>query len=110
MSAPTQLELAYRNTKAARLRAALEDGVWHYGSELDKKVGWRFGAAVHLVRNGWDGGPAWIVLRERCSEDGSVWRYRFAGLELHPKPKEREGWKARALRAERKLREIGVTP
>ena len=104
---PTQEELDYRDSKTQRLRDVLKDGKWHTGLELDKRVGWRFGAALERIRKGLDGNPPWNVTTERVTADGSVFRYRYEGLATAPPPK-RTSWRERAMRAEKKLRELGA--
>jgi hypothetical protein len=106
---PTQLTLAsaerrYRLTKAEKLRDVLRDRQWHTGAELAKACGWRFGAAVLVVARGSDGGCPWLIERQRLTQDGSQWRYRYA-RQLDPSevPTE-EGWKAKALRLEREMK------
>jgi hypothetical protein len=106
-----ELNLKHFNTQAERLRAVLADGEWHEGPELDERVGWRFGAAIQRIRNGWDGCPPWYIAKERVTADGRIWRYKFERLalaeEIKPKPStQRVTWKMRALRAEAELERI----
>lgn len=70
-------EWAHRDTQASRLRAVLADYRWHTGRELARRVGWRFSAALLIVRRGEDGDAPWEVQAERLTSDGSQWRYRL---------------------------------
>jgi hypothetical protein len=91
-----------RNTQTEKLRAILEDGEWHYGPELAKTAGWRFGGAVERIRKALDKKPAWFIENEPCDEARVVWRYRFVGVNPDP-PRPGSGWKGRALSAEKEI-------
>lgn len=102
-------EELHRQSRARALRTVMGDGLWHENTELARRVGHRFGDAIFRVRRGTDGGPAWFVAEQQLTGDGRLWRYRFVGVNPEP-PKAGDSWRARALRAERKLRELGLSP
>lgn len=91
-------EQRHRLSRAEVLRSILEDGHWHTSIELAQRVGHRFGAAILTIRTGEDGWQAWHIEKARITDSGSVWRYRFVGI--NPNPRRVETWKSKAQRLE----------
>ncbi len=60
-------------SRRAALRLLLDDGRWHTAEELRRLVGWRYGARLHELRRGEDGGPPLTV---EVRGDGGLYRYR----------------------------------
>ncbi|MBF2050597.1 MAG: hypothetical protein IGS54_25085 [Elainella sp. C42_A2020_010] len=58
-----------KKTKVDLLLEVLADGDWHWGDELAKKVGWRFGATIKQARD-----KRYSIETER---DGMKHRYRL---------------------------------
>ncbi len=75
-------EARHRNRQTEALRRVLDDGRWHSNVELAASVGQRFGARLMEIRRGEDGGPPLDVVKERVNGEGSVWRYRSAGVRV----------------------------
>ncbi|MBK9519394.1 MAG: hypothetical protein IPO09_19050 [Anaeromyxobacter sp.] len=62
-SSHTDLPLFARSMpgRCAALRDLLRDGKWHLADKLRQVAGWRYGARLHEVRQGQDGGPCIVV-------------------------------------------------
>lgn len=105
MSAARQLELLHRVSRARALREVLADGAWHTSTELARRVGHRFGAAILSLRRGDDGGPPLLIRKQKIREDGSLWAYWSEGVNPSP-PRPEETWKAKAQRLQAENRRL----
>lgn len=83
-----------------RVLELLRDGQWHDGKELRRVGGTRAGARVHELR-----GQLWNI---ECTGAEGHYRYRLVGRLTEP-PK-RRSYKARAIAAEARLRELAACP
>ncbi len=72
--------------KAEAVRAFLADGCWRPGREVEAVGGRRFGARVHEIRRGDDGGPPMAVECDMRNGE-SWWRMRpYRADEPRPSP------------------------
>lgn len=101
----------HRLSQVAKLRRILSDKRAHRNVALVRAVGWRFGAALEWIRNGWDGRSAWRVECIPAKKSNAIYFYRMTGPEPRPRKKPEPGatWKGRALKAERALRRLQQT-
>jgi DNA-binding PadR family transcriptional regulator len=56
----------------SELMVVLSDGKWHSGLELSRRVSWRFGGYLHILK---EHGVAWE--KQRDTEKANVWYYRL---------------------------------
>jgi hypothetical protein len=96
---------AHRKSRCVALREVLRDGHWWTSKQLVELVGHRFGSAIHLIRHGADGEPAWFIEAMCLTDDGRLNCYRFAGVNPNPEPLG-GSWRARALAAEKRVSEL----
>ena len=78
--------------RCSALRELLKDGLWHLAPEMRAVGGDRYGARVHEIRRGEDGGPPIAV---DCEVFGNVSRYRGRA---YREGEERPGKSAQAKR------------
>jgi hypothetical protein len=86
-------------TNRERVLSLLGDGQWHSTAELVRVGGSRAPARVHELRR-----EGYVIA---CDGERGRYRYRLTGRAAPP-PRALS-WKERALRAEAKLSELGVS-
>lgn len=83
---------AWKETRATRcrrlrnlLKRAWHEDRWLPHAAMTDSGGSRFGARLEEIRNGWDGGPPWLVEVRGLGTTSP--EYRYAGPNREPRPK-----------------------